>query len=136
LRLARERRAEYLEELAKRAASEFKIRVEEKAWGKMMYYLRRDLLGYGVLDPLVQDPHIEDIHMDGPGHVYIWHNRWESLKTDVVLSPDDLDGYVEKFSALVGKSVSYADPILKGALPEGFRVELAAPPISPRGPPS
>jgi flagellar protein FlaI len=136
LRLARERRTEYLEELAKRAASEFKIRVEEKAWGKMMYYLRRDLLGYGVLDPLVRDPYIEDIHMDKPGHVYIWHNRWESLKTDVVLSPDDLDGYVQRFSALVGKSVSYADPILEGTLPEGFRVELAAPPISPRGPPS
>ncbi len=53
LKLARERRAEYLDELAKRAASEFKIRVEEKAWGKMICYLRRDLLGCGVLDILV-----------------------------------------------------------------------------------
>jgi flagellar protein FlaI len=134
LKLARERRAEYLEELAKRAASEFKIRVEEKAWGKLMYYLRRDLLGYGVLDPLIRDPYIEDIHVDGPGAVYVWHSRWESLKTDVALPADDLDGYVQRFSALAGKSVSYADPILEGMLPEGFRVELAAPPISPRGP--
>ncbi len=52
--------------------------------------------------------------MDGPGHVYVRHSRWESLKTDVVLSPDDLDGHVLRFSALVGKSVSYADPILGG----------------------
>jgi len=37
LKLARERRVEYLEELAKRAASEFKIRVDERAWGKFMY---------------------------------------------------------------------------------------------------
>ncbi len=63
LRLARERRAEYLEELAKRAASEFKIKLDERTWGKMMYNLRRDLLGYGVLDPLVRDPYIEDIHV-------------------------------------------------------------------------
>ncbi len=102
----------------------------------MMYSLRRDLLGYGVLDHLVRDPYIDDIHVDGPGPVYIRHSRWESLKTYVVLSLDDLDGYVQRFSALVGKSVSYADPILEGMLPEGFRVELAAPPISPRGPPS
>ncbi len=136
MKLARERRAEYLEELAKRAASEFKIRVEEKAWGKLMYYLRRDLLGYGVLDPLVRDPYVEDIHVDGPGAVYVWHSKWQSFKIDVALSADDLDGYVQRFSALVGKSVSYADPILEGMLPEGFRVELAAPPISPRGPPS
>jgi flagellar protein FlaI len=134
LRLARERRAEYLEELAKRAVAEFKIKLDERTWGKMMYYLRRDLLGYGVLDPLIRDQYIEDVHVDGPGPVYIWHSRWESLKTDVVLSPDDLDGYVQRFSALVGKSISYADPILEGMLPEGFRVELAAPPISPRGP--
>ncbi len=40
---------------------------------------------------------------------------------------------MQRFSALVEKSVSYADPILEGMLPEGFRVELAAPPISPRG---
>ncbi|MEM1598712.1 MAG: type II/IV secretion system ATPase subunit [Pyrobaculum sp.] len=134
LRLARERRAEYLEELAKRAASEFKIRVDEKAWNKFMYYLRRDLLGYGKLDPLVRDPFIEDIHLDGPGHVYIWHSRWESLKTDVVLTADELEAYVQRMSALVGKPVSYADPILEGMLPEGYRVELAVPPISPRGP--
>lgn len=134
LRLARERRVEYLEELARRAAAEFKIRVDEKAWGRFMYYLRRDLLGYGVLDPLVRDPYIEDIHVDGPGAVYIWHSRWESLKTDITLTPDDLEGYVQRFSALVGKSVSYADPILEGMLPEGYRVELVTPPISPRGP--
>ncbi len=47
----------------------------------MMYSLRRDLLGYGVLNLLVRDPYIEDIHVDGPGYVYIWHSRWESLKT-------------------------------------------------------
>jgi flagellar protein FlaI len=134
LRHARERRVEYLEELVKRAVAEFKIKLDERTWGKMMYYLRRDLLGYGVLDPLIRDQYIEDVHVDGPGHVYIWHSRWESLRTDVVLSLDDLDGYVQRLSAVVGKSVSYAEPILEGMLPEGFRVELAAPPISPRGP--
>ncbi len=63
LRLARERRAEYLEELAKRATSEFKIKLDERTWRKMMYNLRRDLLGYGVLDHLVRDPYIEDVHV-------------------------------------------------------------------------
>ncbi|ABL88562.1 type II secretion system protein E [Pyrobaculum islandicum DSM 4184] len=134
LKLARERRVEYLEELVRRAAAEFKIKVDERAWGKLLYYLRRDLLGYGVLDPLMRDPYIEDVHVDGPGAVYIWHSRWESLKTDIVLTAEELDSYVQKFSALVGKSVSYADPILEGMLPEGYRLELATPPVSPRGP--
>ncbi len=45
LRLGRERRAEYFEGLAKRAVAEFKIKLDERTWRKMMYYLRRDLLG-------------------------------------------------------------------------------------------
>jgi len=134
LKLARERRVEYLEELAKRAASEFKIRVDERAWRKVMYYLRRDLLGYGKLDPLFADPFIEDIHVDGPGSVWIWHARWESLRTDITLSEEELDVYVQRLSSLVGKPVSYADPVLEGMLPEGYRLELAIPPVSPRGP--
>ena len=61
LRLARERWAECLEELAKRVASEFKIRVEEKAWGKILS--AAGLLGCGVLDHLVLDPYVGDVHV-------------------------------------------------------------------------
>ena len=135
LRLSRERRAEYLEELVRRAVEEFKIRIDERKRGKIMYYLRRDLLGYGPLDPLVRDPFLEDIHVDGPGlPIYVWHSRWESLRTNLVLTPAEADAYVQKFSALVGKAISYADPILEGMLPEGYRLELVIPPSSPRGP--
>ncbi|CCC81774.1 type II/IV secretion system ATPase subunit [Thermoproteus tenax] len=135
LKLTRERREEYLAQLVDRAAREFKLNVEEERRGKIMYYLRRDLLGYGVLDPLVRDPFVEDIHFDGPGvPIYVWHSRWESLRTDIVLDLAEADAYVQRFSALVGKPVSYADPILEGMLPEGYRLELVAPPSSPRGP--
>ncbi|MGC9171056.1 MAG: type II/IV secretion system ATPase subunit [Thermoproteus sp.] len=135
LRLTREGRREYLEELVRRASEEFKLRLDERTRGKMMYYLTRDLLGYGPLDPLFRDPYIEDIHMDGPGlPIYVWHSRWESLRTELVLSPAEADAYAQKFSAVVGKPVSYADPILEGMLPEGFRIELVIPPASPRGP--
>ncbi|MCC6021436.1 MAG: Flp pilus assembly complex ATPase component TadA [Thermoproteaceae archaeon] len=132
--LAREKREERLAELVKRAASEFKIKVDGRVWDKLLYYLRRDLLGYGVLDPLVRDPHVEDVHVDGPGHVHVWHSKWESLKTNIVLTLEELDTYVQRLSALTGKPVSYADPILEGMLPEGYRLELVIPPASPRGP--
>jgi flagellar protein FlaI len=135
LKLTQERKAEYLEELVRRAVEEFKLKFDERSRGKIMYYLRRDLLGYGVLDPFFRDPYIEDIHVDGPGlPIYVWHSRWESLRTHVVLSPAEADALAQRISAIVGKAISYADPILEGMLPEGFRVELVIPPASPRGP--
>ncbi|MFN3804425.1 MAG: hypothetical protein ACK4SY_05175 [Pyrobaculum sp.] len=50
-------------------------------------------MGYGKLDPMMRDPYIEDIHVDSPGHVYIWHSRWESLKTDVTLAVEERTMY-------------------------------------------
>jgi flagellar protein FlaI len=44
--------------VAKRAVAEFKIKFDERTWGNMMYYLRRDLLGHGGLDPLIRDQYI------------------------------------------------------------------------------
>jgi flagellar protein FlaI len=113
---------------------EFKIKLDERTWRKMMYYLRRDLLRHGGLDPLIRDQYIEDLHVDGSGHVYVWHSRWESLKTGVVPSPDDLDSYAQRFSALVGKSVSYADPILGGGdVAGGFPVGAGGAAYLPQG---
>jgi flagellar protein FlaI len=37
---------------------EFKIKLDERTWRKMMYYLRRDLLRHGGLDPLIRDQYI------------------------------------------------------------------------------
>ena len=70
LRLARERWAECHEELAKRVASEFKIRVEERAWGKILS--AAGLLGCGVLDHLVLDPYVGDVHVQGHASRSIW----------------------------------------------------------------
>lgn len=126
--------AEQLERLARRAAAEFRVKVAEEAWGRLLYYLTRDLLGYGALDPMMRDPLVEDIHVDGPGRVYVWHARWESLATDLVLSREEVELYAQRLSALAGRPASYAEPIVEATLPEGFRLELAAPPVSPRGP--
>ena len=127
------RSSRVVEQLAREVIERRRIPVDNM--DAVMYYLKRDLVGYGPLDPMLSDPLIEDVHVDGPGTpVYVWHSRWESLKTVVALSDEELSTLVWRLSALTGKQVSLAEPILEALLPEGYRLELVIPPVSPRGP--
>ena len=91
---------------------------------KVKYYLKRDILGLGIIDPLFQDPFIEDITCGGPSKpVYVYHRRYEGLRTNVVFRDAEfLDGYVMKIVHRAGKHISAAHPIVDASLPGNHRL--------------
>lgn len=126
---------EVLRERVRHVVKRFKLPVHEDALDKLFYYVKRDMLGYGPLDVLVKDPRIEDISCDGVGvPVYVWHNRFESLPTNVVFnSPEELESVVVRLSHRAGKHISVANPIVEGSLPEGYRLHATLSEISRKG---
>lgn len=126
---------EVLRERVLVAIKKFKLPVPEDAVDKVFYYVRRDMLGYGKLDVLVRDPNVEDISCDGVGvPVYVWHSRYESLPTSVVFeSPEELESVLVRLAHRAGKHISVANPIVEGALPEGYRLHAALSEVSRRG---
>ncbi|MGC9187184.1 MAG: protein kinase, partial [Fervidicoccaceae archaeon] len=59
---------QYFREKAKEILRKYAIRMGRTpgvSWAKMMYYIERDVIGYGYIDPLMKDPFIEDISCDG-----------------------------------------------------------------------
>lgn len=120
---------EYLLEQVRLLINRYSIRLEAALkrrvdWGKIHYYLVRDSVGYGPLDVLMRDPHIEDISCDGVGiPVYVWHQRYESMPTNIVFETDEhLDSLILKLTHRAGKHVSSAFPIVDAILPEGHRL--------------
>lgn len=112
---------------AKRVLREFQIRFTKTptfSWSKIEYYIERDLIGFGVLDPIFRDRFIEDISCNGIGKpVYVWHRKYESLPTNIVFnSEDELDEYVLKLAHMAGKHISVAYPVLDAILPGGHRL--------------
>ncbi|MBU5557537.1 MAG: type II/IV secretion system ATPase subunit [Candidatus Aenigmatarchaeota archaeon] len=93
----------------------------------MLYYIERDFIGLGKIEPLMQDPDIEDISVDGVGiPAYVYHRNplIGSIRTNVIFdSPDELDTFVHKLAQRCGKSISVAMPLLGAALPDGSRVQ-------------
>jgi len=119
--------ANEIRRLARRIMKEFQIRFTRTpglSWSKIMYYVDRDIIGYGILDPIFKDRHIEDISCNGPKKpVYVWHRKYESLPTNIeFLSEEELDEYILKLTHMAGKHISVAYPILDAILPGGHRL--------------
>ncbi|MFB0543508.1 MAG: hypothetical protein ACETVR_01885, partial [Candidatus Bathyarchaeia archaeon] len=127
---------EYLVTKARKVIKTFKLGIPEEAVEKLLYYLKRDLLGYGVIDLIIRDENIEDISCNGAKiPIYVWHRHYESLPTNVIYgSEEELESFILRLAYRAGHQISVSRPILEGTLPEGFRIHLTLKEISKRGP--
>jgi flagellar protein FlaI len=96
------------------------------SWSKILYHAERDLVGFGQIDALMQDPNIEDISCDGVGKpVYVWHRKYENLESNLVFRDDEeLDNLMVKLVHMAGKHVSSAFPIVDASLPGKHRLAV------------
>ncbi len=92
---------------------------------RIIYYIVRDFVGYGPVDALILDPHVEDISCDGVGvPLFIFHGKFESVKTSIVFEEEEnLNSFIVALGQRCGKAVSVSNPILDGTTPEGHRVQ-------------
>jgi len=116
----------YLKEKAKETIKKYRIKVPPEAIDKLTYYIIRDFIGYGKIDPLMKDHLIEDISADGTNiPIYVWHRMHESLPTNIIFKEEaELNSFVIRMAYLAGKNISIASPILDGSLPDGSRIQL------------
>ena len=115
----------YIKECINQFTLTRKIPISDIQKEKVSYYVIRDFVGYGPVDPLMQDEQVEDVSCDGTNvPFFIFHQKLESIKTSVVFNSDDeLDSYVIALAQRCGKQISVAMPILDGTSPEGHRVQ-------------
>lgn len=112
------------------------IRVTRESLGKILYYLERDIIYYGPIDPLYWDPRVEDITCDGVGlPVYVFHRNYAWLRTNIVFkSVEALTAFARRLAYKAGQDINYAKPITEGPLPpRNFRAHLTLDPVSRRG---
>jgi flagellar protein FlaI len=115
---------------------EYGVEVDMQTFHTLRYYLVRDFDGFGRLDPLMHDPHIEDISCDGYDlPIFVYHDRYTDVETNVIFTdPDTLDNYVVRLAQQSGRHISVGDPVVGTTLPDGSRAELAlGEEVTPRG---
>ena len=122
----REKAEQYLKTKIREIIKDYRLKIAEESVDKFTYYITRDFLGYGKIDPLMQDPFIEDISADGVNiPIYVWHRDYESLPTNIIFkNSTELNSFIVRLAYLAKKNISLAIPILDASLPDGSRIQM------------
>ncbi|WP_247731358.1 type II/IV secretion system ATPase subunit [Halovivax limisalsi] len=102
---------------------------------RLYYYVHRDFQGYSRLDPIMKDPHVEDISCDGYDlPIFVYHDEYTDVATTVSFEQASLDQFVVRLAQRSGRHISIGDPMVETTLPDGSRAELAlGQEVTPRG---
>jgi flagellar protein FlaI len=116
----------YLQELAMKILDRYRFDLSQESKDKLLYYVVRDNLGFGKIDPMMHDPLIEDISCDGVNvPLYIWHRIYESIPTTIKFeNAEELDLLALRLAYMCGSHLSIAQPLLDASLPNGSRINL------------
>jgi pilus assembly protein CpaF len=98
---------------------------------------RRVLLlatGLGPLEPLLSDPSVDEVMVNGPGEVYA-ERAGRMVRTGVSFAGEaELMNAIERVLAPLGRRVDEAAPLCDARLPDGSRVNVVIPPLALDGP--
>jgi pilus assembly protein CpaF len=95
--------------------------------------VRARIGGLGPLEPLLADPLVSDVLVNGPGPV--WVERAGCLeRTAVTLDRAAIGLLVERVVAPLGLRADRATPIVDARLPDGSRAHVVLPPLAVDGP--
>ena len=112
------------------------VTIKAELRDKMLYNIKKDVIGLGPIEPLIRDSNIEDISGIGANDIFIVHKIFGSLKTRVSFGDNDrLSIYSKRLSERVGRPVSDKTPIVDATLPDGSRLSIVySSDVSTRGP--
>lgn len=103
----------------------WKVPISRSESERMLYHLERELIHGGVIEPLIKDPYLEDIHSVGLKYISVVHKVFGMLKTNLRFHTDkELDGYIRSVAEKMGRPVTDSRPIVDGALQDGSRINI------------
>ncbi|HYZ98230.1 MAG TPA: CpaF family protein [Acidimicrobiales bacterium] len=95
--------------------------------------VRARIGGLGPLEPLLADPCVSDVLVNGPGPVWIERSgRLE--RTELALDRAAIDLLIERVTAPLALRADRTSPIVDARLPDGSRVHVVLPPLAVDGP--
>jgi len=102
-----------------------KLKIDPETYERLKYEVYCEKVGSSLLEPMIRDIYIEDIHCSGLGPVHVSHKIFGTVESTISLdTQDELDAFVLKLSEFVQKPVSHRDPIADGTMPDGSRINI------------
>ncbi|GAA3214286.1 TadA family conjugal transfer-associated ATPase [Actinocorallia longicatena] len=114
------------------------VRAEDRVLGDadvlaLTREVRADLVGAGPLEPLLRDPDVTDVLVNGPSEV--WAERHGELLRTSVRFPDEqaVRRLAQRLAAAAGRRLDDAAPYVDARLPGGVRLHAVLAPVAVAG---
>jgi len=118
---------------------EEKLRAEKYPYSRqlrnrLVAEMADEILGYGPIEPLLRDPTVTEIMVNGPDAVYS-EQFGKIQRTDVKFrDAEHIRHVIDKIVTPLGRRVDESSPMVDARLPDGSRVNAILPPLSLNGP--
>ena len=101
---------------------------------RLLDWVVADILGYGPLEPLLQDEAITEVMVNGPQRIYV-ERRGLIEPSEVVFENEaHLRRIIDRIVSPLGRRVDESSPMVDARLPNGYRVNATIPPLALDGP--
>ena len=101
---------------------------------KIISELTDEVLGLGPITPLLNDPTVSEVMVNGPNQVYI-ERKGKLVHSDVSFRDNDhVLHIIEKIVAPLGRRIDESSPMVDARLKDGSRVNAIIPPLALKGP--
>lgn len=113
---------------------EQKVQLNKQERQELVQVLLNDMLGLGPLEPLLSDPTITDIMVNGPNQTFVEKNG-KLVLTDIKFRDNQhLINISTRIVSAIGRRVDESTPICDARLLDGSRVNIIIPPLALDGP--
>jgi pilus assembly protein CpaF len=123
-------RQEALELLRQRGAL-----LPQRELARIVNEVSDEVVGFGPIEPLLQDPTVTEVMVNGPDDVFVEREgRIERVRDRLFEGEESVVHLIERIVGPLGLRVDHASPWVDARLPDGSRVHAIVPPLSLRGP--
>jgi pilus assembly protein CpaF len=101
---------------------------------RLLEWVISDILSYGPIDVLLQDPTVTEIMVNGSQKIFV--ERYGKVEESSITFENDthLMRIIDRIVSPLGRRVDESSPMVDARLPNGFRVNVIIPPLSLDGP--
>jgi pilus assembly protein CpaF len=101
---------------------------------RLVEEMLHDVTGFGPLEPLLADPTITEVMVNGPNHIYVERKGKIQRVESAFLNDQHVLRVIERIIAPLGRRIDESSPRVDARLPDGSRVNAIIEPLSLIGP--
>ena len=127
-------RGEFIKQHLKSVYEQAHVNLSEDIQQIVFRDVLNDMTGYGPIQPLLDDPDVTEVMVNGPKKIYV-ERKGQLTRSDVAFDDDaHVMRVIERIILPLGRRVDADSPTVDARLPDGSRVNAVVRPVALDGP--